>query len=110
MSTILAVHQKIAMPNKKTGRPSSRAMKKGILAREAKAIGHLKSVERMSEADEPLSTVLLQLRAVEKEIAAIEKILLRHRATTAVAELMQKGDPAAADEVLSCVDEALKRD
>jgi CsoR family transcriptional regulator, copper-sensing transcriptional repressor len=110
MSTVLEVHQKIALPPRKVSANSPKRAKKSVLAREAKAIGHLKSVERMSQAGENTSTVLVQLRAVEKEIVAIEKILLRQQATMAVAALLEKGDPAAADEVLASVDEALKRD
>jgi CsoR family transcriptional regulator, copper-sensing transcriptional repressor len=108
MGKVIAVHQPLKVEAPREHVIASKRTKKAILAREAKAIGHLQSVMAMSQKETPSAAILIQLRAVEKEIVALEKALIRERATSSLAQAMKTKDPLAADEVLLSIDEAMK--
>jgi len=83
-------------------------VKKAVLLREAKARGHFESVIRMSELGADAEQILTQLKAVEKEIAAIAIEIKKDQASYAILRASKQGDPASIDELNELVTHWIK--
>lgn len=66
--------------------------KEDTLRRLKTAVGHLKAVERMVEADKYCEDVLLQLQAVIASLEKISSIILENHLETCLRAAMRRGE------------------
>ncbi|MGI6658168.1 MAG: metal-sensitive transcriptional regulator [Dethiobacteraceae bacterium] len=66
--------------------------KEDTLRRLKTAVGHLKAVERMVEADKYCADVLLQLQAVIASLEKISSIILENHLETCLRAAMRRGE------------------
>jgi DNA-binding FrmR family transcriptional regulator len=102
------VEQKLKVASPEVHSIHNPQVKKAVLLREAKARGHFESVIRMSELGADSEQILTQLKAVEKEIAAIAKEIKKDQASYAILRASKQGDPASIDELNELVTRWIK--
>jgi DNA-binding FrmR family transcriptional regulator len=98
MKTIV-VHEPLKIPAPRVHHIHNPQVKKRVLAREAKAQGHLQSVIRMSELGADSTQILTQLKAVESELSAIRKEIVKDHVSYCLSSVKEKGDSASIDEL-----------
>jgi Uncharacterized protein conserved in bacteria len=96
MKTV-SVHQKIVVPKPVPEPLHSAKMKRGILTREAKALGHLQSVVRLSEEGKDASQIMVQLKAVENELAAVRREIMKDQVSYHLLAAKKENDTASID-------------
>ena len=104
----LSVHQNIAVPASSNHPIHSPRLQKAVVNREAKALGHFQSVIRMSQENKDSGQILVQLKAVENELAAIRKEIIKDQSAYYLLEAKKKGDSASIDALNELVKSLLK--
>jgi DNA-binding FrmR family transcriptional regulator len=108
MATII-VKKTIPVPSTKTKHPiQSMEEKKAVVNRLARAIGHLRKIEKMVANDEDCVAILTQLSAVRSEVTNTGKVILESHLSEGVLAASKSGDPHEIDALNEAIERFVK--
>ena len=86
----------------------SDAVKKAVLNRLSRAIGHLQSIKTMVENDRDCSEVLIQLAAVNSAVNNTGKLVLKEHIAHCIVEAIENGDEESLRQLNKAIDSFVK--
>ena len=82
--------------------------KKAVVNRLARAIGHLRKIEKMVANDEDCVAILTQLSAVRSEVTNTGKVILESHLSEGVLAASKSGDPHEIDALNEAIERFVK--
>jgi CsoR family transcriptional regulator, copper-sensing transcriptional repressor len=105
----IIVNQAIKVPAAKTKHPiQSIEEKKAVVNRLARAIGHLRKIEKMVATDEDCVAILTQLSAVRAEVTNTGKVILESHLSEGLLAASKSGDPHEIDALNEAIERFVK--
>jgi CsoR family transcriptional regulator, copper-sensing transcriptional repressor len=108
VSKIIEVKKELSIPNPIVNHIRSTKVKKAVLLREAKCLGHLETVKHMTECGNDSEQILIQLKAVENEISGIRRVIIQERALSLLTDIKKEGSEKEASELADLLMSSLK--
>ena len=88
--------------------PHVHEIKKNVVNRLARAIGHLEKVKRMVEDDCDCAEVLIQIAAVRAAIENTGKVILQDHIQHCIVDAVEEGDDQAIASLCAAIDKFMK--
>ena len=88
--------------------PHVHEIKKNVVSRLARAIGHLEKVKRMVEDDCDCAEVLIQIAAVRAAIENTGKVILQDHIQHCIVDAVEEGDDQAIASLCAAIDKFMK--